>query len=136
MLFRSLGEQWPVGKRAIHCGGLQTAEHGYFIHALVAADVLCHLHVIVVGPPALHGSNGAVELCVVLVNEVEGVHSAQETVGSGRLARGVLAAAVTSCSPLVPVVEVDELGIDLQCLVPSILEVDAVLRGIDRKSVV
>ena len=100
-------------------------------NAFVAADVLHHLHVVVVRPTTFHGSYGSVELCIVLVHEVEGILlSAEEIDMHIRLTRRVFTVLVLACRPLVPVIKIDEVRINLKCFVPTVLEVDAVLRGI------
>ena len=108
------------------CAGMPRDRAGAF----VAAYVLCHLHVIVVGTDTFRRLNGAVELGVVLVHEIECVFiTSEERCGAVGLAVGEKPGGILPCCPLVPVIEVNEIGIDGEGLVPSVLEIYPVSLG-------
>ncbi len=110
----------PVVEGAVNFDISQPLQLGNGAHTLVAPDVLRHLHVVIVGVPALHRVDAAVELGVVLVDESVVAFAPHERVGFAFL--GVVLAG----GPLVPVVDVEELGIGGEGLVPPRLEIDAV----------
>ena len=122
-----LCEQRPVLQATVHNHFLQASEDRYGVHTFVPTYVLHHLHVIVVRPSALHGCDGPIELSIVLVHKIERILSIEESGWACCLSGWVLATAVSACSPLVPVVQIDEFGVHIQSLVPSVLEVDAIL---------
>ena len=95
---------------------------GNVSHALVFSDVCSHLHVIIIGIASFHRSYCAVEFRVVLVNEMESVvASAHESDVVSR---------IFSCSIFVPVVKIDEVGINAESFVPTFLKVYAVALGV------
>ncbi len=114
----------PVVEVAVDPDGAVAARLRYRADALVAPDVLSHLHVVVVGVAAPHGLQASVELGVVLVDEEVVAGPAHEW---HCLALGGV---VLASGPLVPVVDVDEARVRGQGLVPPVLEVDAVALGI------
>ena len=113
----------PVVKLAVYHHGLGSMIFRYGAHALVAAYVLCHLHIVVVGVAALHWRDCAVELGVVLVHEIEWVFTAKEFSWSACHSVRELARCVAACCPLVPVIEIDKLRVALQSLIPAVLEI-------------
>ena len=81
--------------------------------SLVAADVLRHLHVVVVGVATFHRLYGPVELGVVLVHEHKRILAAKPHHVSVVLPGG----------PLIPVIQVKELRIRGQSVIPALLEI-------------
>ncbi len=114
----------PVLKSAVNRDG---GTAGHFRHrpdALVAADILRHLHIVIVGIAAFHGMDTAVEFGIVLVHEEEIVFAAH------KISRGLRWTAVLACGPFIPVVDVQELRVGLKRFFPALLEIDTVAFGI------
>ena len=121
---------FPFVRYAVRLRLSQSAVPRYFPHAFIFSDVLYHLHVVVVGVLSLHGLYGPVELGVVLIDEIKRVVLASEECCWSRQFRArCLAYAVFPRRPFVPVVQVYEVRVGLQRLVPSVLEVYAVSFG-------
>src|SRR5439155_2658041 len=110
----------PIRKISVDLYPVQSYQLRYRANAFVAADILSHLHIVIVGVSVLHRLEAAVELGVVLVHEEVSAVPAHEF-GGGTAFRRVLAG-----SPFVPVVDIKVLGVALDCFVPSLLEINAV----------
>src|ERR1035441_818639 len=113
----------PVRKIPVDLYRVQADQFRYGANALVAADILRHLHVVIVGISVLHWLEAAVELGVVLIHEEVRAVPAHELCG-GTTFRRVLAG-----DPFIPVVDIEELRIALKRFIQALLEVDAVTFG-------
>ena len=108
----------------IGCSAIVTKGCWLWPDSFITSNVLYHLHIIVVCIAAFHGLDAAVKLGIVLVNEIEGILSAQEGCRTWYcFAAGSKARTVFACSPFVPVVDVDKVWIYAECFVPTVLEI-------------
>jgi len=99
-------------------------------NSLVAANVLGHLHIIIIGIAAFHGVNTPVKFSIVLIHKNEGVVSPEPWHGFFSGAKGDASFAIGKIftrRPLIPVIDVEKFGICFNGLVPSLLEIDPVI---------
>ena len=103
----------PISERPVNRHFMNMPVHRNRARSLVAADVLRHLHVVVVGVATFHRLDSPVELGVVLVHEHERILAAKPHHIS----------IVLSGGPLIPVIQVKELRIRGQSVIPALLEI-------------
>ena len=113
----------PIRKISVDFDWVQANQLRERADTFIAANVLGHLHIIIVRISVFHRLNTAIELGIVLVHEEVGAVPAHE------LDCGLAQRRVFARNPFVPVVDIEKLRVTLDCFVPTLLEINAVAFG-------
>ena len=114
----------PIIEMSVNFHGVKSFLDRYWSDTFIPADVLSHLHIIIVGITTLHWAHRPVEFRIVLIDKPEMTISPQPGCGA------VSIQLIFSGCPFIPVIDVEKLWICSDGFIPSFLKIDSVTFGV------